>query len=157
MMHCIKYMYCNVSSMPAMPSFFPLLRPSFHSSLPIHLHPILHTPSSMPPNTPTSSPSSPHHCDALRVGTFNVGRGFLRKLPDICSRTHALSLDVLGLQEIGDPSLLSSSFRDYFLVVAQAHRSKKQASACSSLTTSCHAVEPTSGQLQAASLVWCLN
>ena len=34
------------------------------------------------------------------------------------ARAHALSLDVLGLQEIGDPSLLSSSFRDYFLVVA---------------------------------------
>lgn len=61
-----------------------------------------------------SFPSS----SSLRLGTFNVGLGFLRKLPEIASRSLDLQLDVLALQEIGDPALLSTKLAHYNLVYA---------------------------------------
>ena len=41
----------------------------------------------------------------MRVGTFNVGLGFLRKLPRILTRCSELELDVVALQETSDPAL----------------------------------------------------
>ena len=53
---------------------------------------------------------------ALRLAFFNVGLGFARKLPSILSRSLALSLDVVALQEIGDPALHSNKLSHYSLV-----------------------------------------
>ena len=49
----------------------------------------------------------------LRVGTFNVGRGLLRKLTHILTQSISLSLDIVALQEIGDPALLHHSLPQY--------------------------------------------
>ena len=51
----------------------------------------------------------------LRVGTFNVGRGLLRKLTHILTQSISLSLDIVALQEIGDPALLHHSLPQYSL------------------------------------------
>ena len=56
----------------------------------------------------------------LRVGTFNVGQGFVRKLPHILAHCTALSLDILALQEIGDPALLHHSLSQYSLSMSTA-------------------------------------
>ena len=53
---------------------------------------------------------------SLRLGTFNVGLGFPRKLPSILSRSTALSLDIVALQEIADPALFSNKLFQYSLV-----------------------------------------
>src|SRR5690606_15765842 len=45
---------------------------------------------------------------SMRFGTFNVGLGFLRKLPRVLVRCSELELDVVDLQEIGDPALLTN-------------------------------------------------
>ena len=58
----------------------------------------------------------PHR--ALRLGTFNVGLGFLRKLPHILTRCAELALDVVALQEVGDPALLSTRLSPYLLAYA---------------------------------------
>lgn len=52
------------------------------------------------------------------MGTFNVGLGFLRKIPRIITRCSELSLDVVALQEIGDPALLSTRLSPYLLAYA---------------------------------------
>ncbi len=52
----------------------------------------------------------------LSIGTFNVGLGFLRKLPSILSRCVVLSLDLIALQEIGDPALFNTKLSHYHLV-----------------------------------------
>jgi exonuclease III len=52
------------------------------------------------------------------LGTLNVGLGFLRKLPRILTRCAELTLDVVALQEIGDPALLSTRFPSYLLAFA---------------------------------------
>ena len=62
----------------------------------------------------SAAPSSP----SLRVATFNVGLGFVRKLPDILTQCSALSLDIVALQEIGDPALLHPSLHHYSLSLA---------------------------------------
>lgn len=70
---------------------------------------------------PSSSPLRPLPADAaprLLLGSFNIGLGFFRKLPDIVDRSLALSLDVIALQEIGDPPLLRLQLSDYLLVCA---------------------------------------
>ena len=51
----------------------------------------------------------------MRLGTFNVGLGFMRKLPRILSRCSELELDVVALQEIGDPALLTNRLSPYIL------------------------------------------
>ena len=66
----------------------------------------------MAPSATSLSPS------CLRLGTFNVGLGFTRKLPTILSRATALQLDVLALQEIGDPAILPSRLSSHILVAA---------------------------------------
>ena len=71
--------------------------------------------------TDSISPSPPSSLIAhtLRTGTFNVGCGFLRKLPHLLRRCITLSLDVVAVQEIGDPAItssLSSSFSPYFFI-----------------------------------------
>ena len=68
-------------------------------------------PSSSPPPLSFSVAS-------LRLATLNVGLGFTRKLPAVLSRCTDLSLDVLALQEVGDPPLLHSVHGQYILVVA---------------------------------------
>ena len=60
-----------------------------------------------------SSSNSP--LSLLRVGTFNVGQGFLRKLAHILTQCVSLSLDIIALQEIGDPPLLHHSLPQYSL------------------------------------------
>ena len=74
---------------------------------------LLLSPSSamMPPPLPLPSASS-----SLRLGTFNLGLGFLRKLPHILDRSTALSLDIIALQEVGDPAVLTSKLPQYNLV-----------------------------------------
>ena len=54
----------------------------------------------------------------MRLGTFNVGLGFVRKLPHILTRCTQLTLDAVALQEIGDPPLLSTHVPPYVLVYA---------------------------------------
>jgi hypothetical protein len=54
----------------------------------------------------------------LRVATFNLGLGFTRKLPHILIRASELSLDIIALQEIGDPPLTRSSHSHYLCVTA---------------------------------------
>ena len=56
-----------------------------------------------------------HSPPALRLGTLNVGLGFQRKLPHLLARCAALALDVVALQEIGDPALLSNRLTPYTL------------------------------------------
>jgi exonuclease III len=51
----------------------------------------------------------------LRVGTLNVGQGLVRKLPALLSHCTSLSLDIIALQEIGDPALLYSTLHHYSL------------------------------------------
>ena len=57
---------------------------------------------------------------ALRLATFNVGCGFARKLPDIIHRSLSLSLDIIALQEVGEPHIesLTHLHPHHFLVVA---------------------------------------
>ena len=69
-----------------------------------------------PPSVLSSSPPPSSMSPlSLRLGTFNVGRGLTRKLPHIIHRCLSLSLDIIALQEIGDPALLSTKFPQYFL------------------------------------------
>jgi exonuclease III len=58
------------------------------------------------------------HSSPLRVGTLNVGLGFVRKLPALLARCAALALDAVAVQEIGDPALHSSRLPPYHLVYA---------------------------------------
>jgi hypothetical protein len=64
-----------------------------------------------------SSPPSPSHL-ALRLGTVNIGCGFLRKLPILLRRAIALSLNVIAVQEIGDPALMRPHTKPYFIVTS---------------------------------------
>jgi exonuclease III len=52
------------------------------------------------------------------LSAFNVGQGFVRKLPDLLTHCTALSLDIIALQEIGDPALLYSTLHHYSLSLA---------------------------------------
>src|SRR4051812_22142428 len=63
-----------------------------------------------------ASPPVPPIESSMRLGSFNVGRGFLRKLPRIVSRCSELELEVVALQEIGDPATRSTVFGPYSLV-----------------------------------------
>jgi exonuclease III len=67
------------------------------------------------PPAPPLRPAPPA-ASSLRLGTFNVGLGFLHKLPGILTRCSQLALDVVALQEIGDPALLSTRLSPYQLV-----------------------------------------
>jgi len=61
------------------------------------------------PDPPLPSPSS-----SIRLGTFNVGLGLLRKLPNLLLRCSTLSLDIIALQETGDPALFSNFLLNSF-------------------------------------------
>ena len=83
------------------------------------------TPPLFPAASPAPGPALPHPCPPppppaapLRLGTFNVGLGFERKLPRILTRCSQLTLDAVALQEIGDPALFSTHFPPYVLVYA---------------------------------------
>jgi exonuclease III/ribonuclease HI len=64
------------------------------------------------PLTHSSPPST------LRLGTLNIGLGFLRKVPRLLQRCVDLGLDALAVQEIGDPAVLSAKLSPYLLVYA---------------------------------------
>jgi hypothetical protein len=55
----------------------------------------------------------------LRLATFNLGLGFSRKLPDVLDRCLALSLDVIALQEIGDPALTRTIHSQYLFIASR--------------------------------------
>ena len=93
--------------------------------MPVHILSSTSVPSRPPPaaphrpaHAPAPSAAVPAPHRALRLGTFNVGLGFLRKLPHILTRCAELALDVVALQEVGDPALLSSRFSSYLLAYA---------------------------------------
>ena len=52
----------------------------------------------------------------MRLGTFNLGLSFMRKLPHILTRCAALQLDAVALQEIGNPALLSTRLLPYTFI-----------------------------------------
>ena len=85
--------------------------------LSLSLHPLPSSASSPAPG-PASPPPLPSPSAPLRLGTFNVGLGFERKLPRILHRCSQLALDAIALQEIGDPALLSTHLPPYVLVYA---------------------------------------
>jgi exonuclease III len=66
-----------------------------------------------PPLSPVSSSSS-----QLRVATFNIGLGFTRKFPEVLHRCRELALDIIGLQEIGDPPMQRSSHQQYLFIAS---------------------------------------
>ena len=103
--------FASIPSSPSLASFpsSPLFSPTFPSS---------------PPSLSPSAPPAPVSLDlsspspSLRLGTFNCGSGFVRKLPRILSTASTLQLDVIALQEIGDPALIDSRFPPYTLIQA---------------------------------------
>src|SRR5690606_18318496 len=72
----------------------------------------------MSPLSASSPRASPLPPPTLRVGTFNLGLGLLRKLPAILSRATSLSLDLLALQEVGDPPLLNHKQPGYSILLS---------------------------------------
>ena len=67
-----------------------------------------------PPHPPPPLLSS----SSLRLATLNIGLGFTRKLPDVLDRCLALSLDVIALQEIGDPALTRTIHSQYIFIAS---------------------------------------
>jgi exonuclease III len=63
-------------------------------------------------------PSIISSSSTLRMGTFNIGLAIQRKLPIILTRCSTLSLDVVAVQEIGDPALLENRFSSYHFIYA---------------------------------------
>ena len=66
-----------------------------------------------PPRRPDDPQPAP-----LRLGTFNLGLGLTHKLPRIVARCAELELDIIALQEVGDPALLCNRFPPYQLIYA---------------------------------------
>ena len=66
----------------------------------------------------TAPPLSISIASPLRIGTFNVGRGLSHKLASILHRCIDLTLDIVALQEIGDPIINHSSLTSHTLYVA---------------------------------------
>jgi hypothetical protein len=52
----------------------------------------------------------------LRIASFNIGLGFIRKLPSLLTRCSHLSLDIIALQEIGSPALTKNEFNNFTLI-----------------------------------------
>lgn len=71
----------------------------------------------MPPFDPPLPPLLfPSH--SLRLATFNIGLGFTRKLPSIIDRGLSLSLDVIALQETGDPAVTRQRHPQYSFIAS---------------------------------------
>lgn len=85
----------------------------------VSFHLICQYPSSfsLPTNTLISSSSSPLS-HSFRVASLNVGLGFEKKLPHLLMRCAELHLDIVAVQEIGDPALLSHKMSSYQLSYA---------------------------------------
>jgi exonuclease III len=96
--------------------FLPISPPSHTYQSKMYTEP--HDPAPPPHTSPGPLPPSLPLHPGLRLGTFNVGRGFLKKLPSILARSLSLSLHLIALQEVGDPALLSTKFSQYFLTYA---------------------------------------
>jgi exonuclease III len=75
---------------------------------------------------PFPPPPLPASAASLRLGTFNLGLGFLRKLPHILTRCATLQLDAVALQEIGNPALLSARLSPYTFI-SEAEPSRHEA------------------------------
>jgi exonuclease III/ribonuclease HI len=56
--------------------------------------------------------------ETVRLATHNIGKGLVSKLPSLLFQSTCLHIDVLGLQEIGDPALLQTRFDSHFLICA---------------------------------------
>jgi len=54
----------------------------------------------------------------IRIATLNIGLGFLWKLPDVLSRSICLSINIIALQEIGDPALTPNLSPHYSIISA---------------------------------------
>ena len=98
-MYSIKHLSFSLMSVSHLP-------PSL--AAPLAPGPALHPPPPPPPPPATTA--------TLRLGTFNLGLGFIRKLPHILTRCAALELDAVALQEIGNPALLSTRLLPYTLI-----------------------------------------
>jgi exonuclease III len=75
------------------------------------------SPSSSFASLPLSTSAAPP-TTSFRVGTFNLGLGFQHKIHDLVSRCSSLTLDIIALQEIGDPALLRSKFLQYLFIAS---------------------------------------
>lgn len=74
-------------------------------------------------NTSTSvtfplSPITLPTTTTLRIGTLNIGRGFLKKNNELQLRFLNLSLDIIALQEINDPPINNYKFINYILITS---------------------------------------
>ena len=67
--------------------------------------------------SPPLSSSSPPSC-CLRLATYNIGLGFSNKISRILARCIDLSLDIIALQEIGDPALTRTLHSQHHLIVS---------------------------------------
>ena len=75
-------------------------------------------PTSSAASSSATFPADPSHL-TLRLGTYNLGKGFLRKLPLILTRSAHYSLDFVALQEIGDPAITHATpLANYILIAA---------------------------------------
>ena len=52
----------------------------------------------------------------LRLASFNVGLGLQHKLTHLLQRCHDLTLNIIALQEVGDPSLSHNKFSHYTFI-----------------------------------------
>ena len=91
---------------------YSIKHPSFSLMSVSHLPPSMAAP--LAPGPALHPP--PATTATLRLGTFNLGLGFIRKLPHILTRCAALELDAVALQEIGNPALLSTRLLPYTLI-----------------------------------------
>jgi exonuclease III len=77
---------------------------------------VIHTHSVLPSIIVMIAQSPPHSSPLLRLGTWNAGLGFMKKLPTLLHRCSDLDLDIIAVQEIGDPALLITRLPHYQLI-----------------------------------------
>lgn len=96
----------------------------------------------LPPLSPLPPPST-----QMRLATFNIGLGFTRKLPSLLDHCSTLALDVVALQEIGDPAVTRQDLSQYRLIAAPgptAHQSGVGLLIADGLTPRCRAYKRSS-------------
>ena len=104
-------------SLPSSPPLHSHSASPFMPSSPLSPLSLPHSPlSSFPPSSPPSPSPSLLSESSLRLATFNCGLGFQHKLPLLHARCVSLQLDVIAVQEIGDPALLNHRFPPYSLI-----------------------------------------